>query len=222
MYISFEVSALISAVPAFILLYLFWDRFEDLFNDRTFVLYIVFGFIVGGIASLFFLILDYSSYSYLDLSIIFLTIFAFFTELMKFIIFNRKKLRDNYELPFHSYGFGLGFGAVFSLSLLYYYLNYNSLRIEDYLYILIFSFIVIIMHSSTSSLIGYGIFKREGMLLRAILLQIAFDLSLLPYVWGFSPFFWIFGIVIAIPLFLYIDKIQINALPSNKKGRRFR
>ncbi len=221
MYISFELSVLFSAIPSFILLYLFWERFEDLFNERTFIIYIVTGFIVGAFASVFFLILDYSSYNYLDLSIIFVTIFAFFTELMKFIIFNRKKLRNNYELTFYSYGFGLGFGAVFSLSLLYYYLNYNSVQILDYLYILIFSFIVVIMHSSTSSMIGYGIFRKEGLLLRAILLQLAFNLTLLPYVWGFSPFFWIFGIVISIPLFLYIDKIQINALPSNLK-RRFR
>ena len=230
---DFFVSSVVGFVPSFGILYFAWGKLEGLFNERKLFFNYFVGWIVGIIISVFFLIILVSTRAYLDLSIFSVILFAIFTEMFKYIYLNTPKNRKKYQLPYYGFALGLGIGAIWCVSLMYYYLRNVNLDSLGYLlvviYFLIFSTSLSSIHACTGAFLGYGIYKKypEKYLLISLGYMSIFNLTLLPFMWGMYPLFYIFGIIISIPLlYLKIYKgILIYTIPKEvmkkwKKERR--
>jgi hypothetical protein len=220
--VIFEISSMIGIAPAFILLYIIWGKFENFFDERLLFFNLVIGLIIGTAIAAIFLLISYSSAKYIDLSLIFIVTFAFFTELFKFIFLNRKKAQRTYIVTFNGMTFGLGIGAIWAVALTYYYSRmYFNIYIAFYFILLSFAFSLI--HSSTGSIIGYGIYinKRMRYLFNAILIMVLFNFTLLPYIWGFPPYYSVISLIIAIVVFYYLiyNRILIDTLPQELKRK---
>lgn len=220
--IIFQISAIIGIAPAFVLLYFVWDKFENFFDEKLFFFNLVMGLIIGTFIAAIFLLISYSSSKYIDLSFIFLVTFAFFTELFKFIFLNRKRAQRTYIVTFNGLTFGLGIGAIWAVALTYYYSRiFFNVYIAFYFVIMSFAFSLI--HSSTGSIIGYGIYTNRRMkyLFNAILIMIVFNLSLIPYIWGFPPYYSLISLIIALPVFYYMiyNGILLDTLPQELKRK---
>lgn len=220
--IIFQISAMIGIAPAFILLYVIWDKFENLFDERVLFFNLITGLIIGTAIAAIFLLISYSSSKYIDLSLIFIITFAFFTELIKFIFLNRKKAQKTYTVTFNGMTFGLGIGAIWTVALTYYY-SRTFFNIYIAFYFVLLSFAFSLIHSSTGSIIGYGIYinRRMRYLFNAILIMILFNFTLLPYIWGFPPYYSVISLIIAVLVFYYLiyNGILIDTLPQELKRK---
>lgn len=220
--IIFQISAIIGIAPAFVLLYFIWDKFENFFDEKFLFFNLVMGLIIGTAIAAVFLLISYSSSKYIDLSFIFIITFAFFSELIKFIFLNRKKTSKTYTVTFNGMTFGLGIGAIWTVALTYYY-SRMFFNIYIAFYFVIMSFAFSLIHSSTGAIIGYGIYvnRRMKYLFNAILIMILFNFTLLPYIWGFPPYYSVISLVIAVPVFYYIvyNRILIDTLPQELKRK---
>jgi hypothetical protein len=228
--LNFYVATIIGFVPSFGILYFAWGKLEGLFNEKKMFWNYFIGWLFGIIIAIFFLILKYSLYSYLDLSILFVIIFAIFTESFKFIFLNLPKKRGDYEQPYYGFALGLGISAIWSVSIIYQYLIYTTLDQLNYgitiISFLLLSIALSAIHASSGAILGYGIYRKEGLnsLMQAIGLQILFNFTLLPLIWGMHPIYYFIGIFIAIPyLYFKVYKgVLINVIPKGvrKKWRR--
>ena len=229
---NFYVATIIGFVPSFAILYFAWGKLEGLFNEKKMFWNYFIGWLFGIVIAIFFLILKYSLYSYLDLSLLFILIFAVFTESFKFIFLNLPKKRGDYEQPYYGFALGLGISAIWSVSIIYQYLIYTSLDQLNFAVTIIsfflFSIALSSIHASTGAVLGYGIYKKEGFngLLHAIGLQIIFNSTLLPLIWGMHPVYYFLGIFVAVPyLYFKVYKgVLLNVIPKGvrrkwKKGR---
>jgi hypothetical protein len=203
---DFSIATIISIIPVGVLLYDAFGKREDV-NDRGIFVYLITGFFAGIIISIFFLLLVSSARNYLDLSLFLVILFPFFTELFKFIIFNRRKYINKKEAVHYSFSFGNGMGAMFSLSLIYYYARGFSPSIFYYLVFLSFSFLYVFSFSSSGILIGKGIFeiKRRYNLINAIMVEMLAFLFLLPYMWSMIIYSSM-GILIMVPIYMFLRK----------------
>ncbi len=206
---NFFIAAVIGFVPSFGVLYFVWEKFEGLFDEKYLFFNYFIGWIMGIIIAVFFLIIISSVYYLLDMSIISMVFFAIFTEMFKYIYLNRPKYRGNYRLTFYGFSLGLGIGAIWIVSLAYYYLRIYPATSGDYI-IAAISFLILstslsAIHGATGSLIGYGIYRKmqEKYLLHSFGYQILFNFTLLPIVWLFPPIYYFAGIVIALPILYY-------------------
>ncbi len=206
--LNFYVSSIIGFVPSFAILYASWGNLEGLFSEKKLFFNYFIGWIIGIIIALFFLISMVAVRQYLDLSIIFVVIFAIFTEMAKYIYLNAPKKREDYALPYYGFSFGLGIAAIWSVSLTYFYLR-MPMSSTDYLIASISFFFLSIgmaaLHASTGSMLGYGIFKKdwEKYLLESFGFAILFNITLLPYIWGMPYYLYVFGVIISIPVMYY-------------------
>ena len=199
---EFSIATIIAIIPAGLLLYDAFGKREDL-DDRGIFLYLITGFILGIPVSFFFLILLSNARDFIDLSIFLVLLFPFLNELLKFIVFNRNRFIKNKNAVYFSFSFSVGIGAMFSLSLIYYYGRSYSPGILDYIIFLIFSSMYVISNASTGILIGEGIFgmKRKYHLINAIIVQILAFLFLIPYMWSMIIYSTI-GILIMMPIYI--------------------
>ncbi|MEM4057868.1 MAG: hypothetical protein QXO58_06090 [Thermoplasmata archaeon] len=220
--IIFQISAIIGIAPAFVLLYFIWNKFENFFDEKLLFFNLVMGLIIGTFVAAVFLLISYSSSKYIDLSIIFIITFAFFSELIKFLFLNRKRTSRTYIVTFNGMTFGLGIGAIWAVALTYYY---SRIFFDIYIafYFVIMSFAFSLIHSSTGAMIGYGIYvnRRMKYLFNAILIIILFNFTLLPYIWGFPPYYSVISLIIAVPIFYYLiyNRILIDTLPQELKRK---
>ncbi len=222
--IDFYIASILGFLPSFGILYTVWGKLEGYFNEKSLFFSYFIGWIMGIIIAVFFLIIKSSVYNTLDLSILSLLFFAIFTEMFKFIYLNMPSKRDNRELPYYGFSLGLGIGAIWSVAIIYQYFRAVTLTGGEYLlasvYFLLFSLSLSSIHASTGTWLGEGILKRnaEASLMRAFLLQMLFNLTLLPLLWGFPPLWYLGGIIIAIPVLYY--KVYKGYLLKVKSRRR--
>ncbi len=139
--LNFYVATILGFVPSFGIFYFVWGKLEGLFNEKKMFWNYFIGWIFGIIIAIFFLILKYSIYSYLDLSLIFIIIFAVFTESFKYIYLNLPKKRGDYEQPYYGFALGLGISAIWSVSIIYQYLIYTTPEQVEYVLIIISFFL---------------------------------------------------------------------------------
>ncbi len=206
---DFFVSSVVGFVPSFGILYFAWGKLEGLFNEKKLFFNYFIGWVIGIIISVFFLILIISVGDYIDLSIFSVILFAIFTEMFKYIYLNTPKNRGKYQLPYYGFALGLGIGAIWCVSLMYYYLRNVNMSPVDYsliiIYFIVFSTGLSSIHASTGAFLGYGIYKKEPE--KYILLSLGymaiFNLTLLPFIWAMYPLYYISGIIISIPLLYY-------------------
>ncbi len=223
--IPFLIATIEGFVPSFGILYFVWGKLEGLFNEKKLFWNYFVGWIMGVMIAIFFLILKYSVGAYLDLSIIFVLLFAILTESLKYVYLNIPKNRGSYQLPYHGFALGLGISALWSVSLIYQFLKYTTLEDAQYiiamLSLFLFSIALAAIQSSTGAILGYGIYSREGerYMLKAIGIQALFNLTLLPLVWDLSPVYYFLGLFIAIPyLYSKVYKgVLINGIPREVK-----
>ena len=214
---NFFVASVIGFVPSFFVLYFVWGKYEGLFDEKYLFFNYFVGWIIGLVIGVFFLIIMSSVWYLLDLSIVSMIFFAIFTEMFKYIYLNRPKYRGNYRLTFYGLSLGLGIGAIWLVSMVYYYIRSYPKNAVDYA-VALFSFSLLAValsaiHGATGSMIGYGIYKKqqEKYLLQSFGYQILFNFTLLPFVWLFPPYYYFIGIVIAIPVLYY--KVYKGILP---------
>ena len=214
---NFFVASVIGFVPSFIVLYFVWGRYEGLFDEKYLFFNYFVGWIIGLMIGVFFLIIMASVWYLLDLSIISMIFFALFTEMFKYIYLNRPKYRGNYRLTFYGLSLGLGIGAIWLVSMVYFYIQNYPQNIVDYAVALVsFSLLAVALsaiHGATGAMIGYGIYKKkqEKYLLQSFGYQILFNFTLLPFIWLFPPYYYFLGIIIAIPVLYY--KVYKGILP---------
>ncbi len=205
---NFYMASIIGFVPSFGILYFTWGHLEGLFSEKKLFFNYFIGWIAGIVVSLFFLIGVVSVRDYLDLSVLYLLFFGFFTELLKYIYLNTPNKRRDYALPYYGFAFGLGISAIWMVSLSYYYFRDPMDTLE---YVVAFASFIIMslalssIHASTGALLGYGIYKNfwEKYLLQSLGLQMLFNLTLLPYVWNFPSFYYFIGVFIGFPVLYY-------------------
>ena len=214
---NFFVASVIGFVPSFIVLYFVWGKYEGLFDEKYLFFNYFVGWIMGLVIGVFFLIMMASVWYLLDLSIISLVFFAIFTEMFKYIYLNRPSFRGNYRLTFYGLSLGLGIGAIWLVSLAYYYLRNYPSDYGDYT-VSVFSFFMLgvalsAVHGATGAMLGYGIYKKnaEKYLLSSFGYQILFNFTLLPLMWLFPPVYYFFGLIIGIPVLYY--KVYKEILP---------
>ncbi len=202
----FDISSIFSAIPFFISIYILWKYLKNEEYSRGILKNILTGMIIGLISGLVFVIISSGVYPYMDLSIIFIILFPIYLEILKFIIYQRKKYWGKIETVFYGYGLGSGLGATFSVSLLYYYFYIHiNLSYFDYFGLLIFSSSLIFINVSTTTLISYGICKKNRRILEdSIMIMILYFITLLPYIWGFETYYFSWSIIYVIP-FYYVS-----------------
>jgi hypothetical protein len=224
---AFYIGAIVGFTPSFAILYLSWGKLEGLFHEKKMFWNYFIGWIIGVIIAIFFLISKYSVGAYLDLSILFVIFFALFTESFKFVYLNFPKKRGDYELPYFGFALGLGISAIWSVSVIYQYFRYANLSEAQFIIAIISMFLLSFglssIHAATGAIIGYGIFKgeRKRYLLKAFELQILFNLTLLPLIWGLNPIYYFFGIFIGVPyLYSKVYKgVLLNVIPREVGDR---
>lgn len=201
---DFTSSALISIIPAGIILYNAFGKRDDV-DDRGIFLYLFSGFISGIFVSIFFLLLISSARNYIDLSLFLVLLFPIFTGLLNFVVFNRKKYIGNKNAIHFSFSFGAGMGTMFSLTLIYYYARSFTPSIPDYFVFLVFSFVYVLSFSSTGIIIGKGIYesRKRYNLINAFLIEMLAFLFILPYMWSMILYS-IMGILIMVPIYMVL------------------
>ncbi len=222
--IDFYIASIVGFLPSFAIFYVVWGKLEGYFNEKKLFFNYFIGWIMGIIIAVFFLILKSSVYKALDLSILSLIFFAIFTEMFKFIYLNLPSKRRDKELPYHGFSLGLGIGAIWSVAIIYQYFRSVSMTSQEEflasIYFIIFSLALSSIHASSGTWIGDGIINgnAEGALLKSFLLQIVFNFTLLPLIWGFQPLYYLGGIFIAAPVLYY--KVYKGYLLKVKGKRR--
>jgi len=225
--LAFYIATIVGFVPSFAILYFYWGKLEGLFHEKKMFWNYFIGWIMGVIIAVFFLISKYSVGAYLDLSILFVIFFALFTESFKFIYLNFPKKRGDYELPYFGFALGLGISAIWSVAVVYQYLRYEQLSEVEYaisiVSLFLFSLGLSAMHAATGAIMGYGIYKgeKERYLLKAFVLQILFNFTILPLIWNLYPLYYFLGIFIGMPyLHSKVYKgVLINVIPREVKRR---
>ncbi len=206
--LNFYLAAMVGFVPSFGILYFAWGKLEGLFSEKKLFFNYFIGWIIGIVLSVIFLMSMVSVWQYFDLSVLFVIFFSMFMELVMYVFLNRRKVRGDYSLTYYGFALGLGFAAIWNVSLTYYYLR-MPMSTYDYALATI-SFILLslgmaAMNASTGALMGYGIYKNEWekYLLMSFGLQIVFNLTLLPYIWNLPVYTYFFGVFISIPVLYY-------------------
>ncbi len=199
----FDISSIFSAIPFFYGIYLLWKFVDKETNERQIIKNIFTGMIIGLISGLFFVFLSYGVYSFLDLSLMLVIIFPIYLEMVKFILYQRKKYWGKRETVLYGYGLGIGIGATFSLSMLYYYfVMHQNVSIIDYLGLLLFTFSMVFINITTTLYISYGICKKKRkMLENSMVIMILYFVTLLPFIWGFDIFYVSWNIVYVYPFY---------------------
>jgi len=207
--VNFYIASIIGFLPSFLVFYLTWGKIEGYFDEKSLFKSYFIGWLMGIPIAVFFLILKSSVYTALDLSILSLIFFAIFTEMFKFIYLNMPSKRKSREVPFSGFALGLGIGAIWSVAIIYQYYMNTPLTQSSYLlaslYFLVFSFSLSAIHAVTGTWLGMGLLEgnTERYMLRAFLMQMIFNLTLLPLIWGFPPPWYLGGVVLATPLLYY-------------------
>ncbi len=221
----FQIALLGGVIPPLLISYWTMGNFEGLFDDKKFFFYLVIGFMIGIVLSLFFIILSYSTSSYLDMSIIFVIFFALLMELTKFVILARKKIKKDFRLVFYGSALGLGIAGTFIAGLSYrYYLVHDIFGFEEVLSFILMAFSLSYTQFMCGFFVAKGIATKEitRYMGYSFVLQALYNICLLPYIWNFHPYI---TAIITAPfiflLFIIPDKIK-KTLPkeARKKLRR--
>ena len=232
MNIELQIGSLMGIIPAIIVLYFIWGKFEGFFKDKLLFFHFVLGIVLGAIIGVVYLILIFIEGYNIETSILILVIlFALFTEMLKFIILNRPKYHNAYDTTYYGFAMGLGMGAMWISTLMTRKLTENPAAMSDpytYIFYLCLSFSGIMIHSSTGAILGYGIanFKRKWAITFSLTIQAIFNIILL-LILTFADFEGIGVIVTVIYSFLILyhivyNDLLINTLPQNLRKKLIR
>ena len=220
---NFYAAVFVGFIPSFVLLYWIWGKLEGLFNEKKLFFNYFVGWIMGIIIAVFFLIMKVSIAPYLDLSILGMLFFGVFTEMFKLVYLNFPSKQRDRELPYQGFALGLGIGSIWIVAIAYQYFVNHILNTEDFVLASISLTILSIGLSSVHAVGGtwiaqgirennwqYGVFKSS-------MLQIVFNMSLLPFVWNWHYFYYFWGIFLSFPLLYYkVYKEYLLNIPKQK------
>ena len=206
---NFYAAVFVGFIPPFALLYWIWGKLEGLFNEKKLFFNYFIGWIMGIIIAVFFLILKVSIARYIDLSILGMLFFGIFTEMFKLVYLNFPSKRRDKELPYQGFALGLGIGSIWIVALSYQYFVNHILTTSDFIFASI-SLVILSIGLSSSHAVG-GIWIARGIrednwqsgVLKASMLQIIFNMTLLPFVWNMHYLYYFWGTFISFPVLYY-------------------
>lgn len=151
---SITGSTIFGIAVALIVMWLSLKRYEGFFDDKTMFKSLIIGFFTGFLA---FLIEALTS----DVGILFIFIFPFMEQFLKFMGINLPSYHDKRETIIYGLVLGLGFGSIYMPLLIV--LAFRSLNTS--LSLLIGSLAIgigyILFHGGTGCMLGYGVSKSE-------------------------------------------------------------
>ena len=226
------VSSIIGFAPAIFLLFILLRRYEEFFKESKIFQAFAAGMILGMIFTVAHLVSDDFLLSALDLSIIgFVILFAAFEEGAKLVILNFPRLQLKHETVYYGAALGLGIGsmAIIAISVKVFLTSpediTNPLTVIG---LIVLSFNFSLLHSATGVIIGYGSAKGEGMkwYFRATVLHAAYNLVLLPFMWGVPGALYgslFVSTLIALGLFIFVLRdLMPEAVPADMQKKRRR
>jgi hypothetical protein len=226
------VSSIIGFAPAVFLLFILLRRYEEFFKESKIFQAFAAGMILGMIFTVAHMASDDFLLAALDLSIIgFVILFAAFEEGAKLVILNWPKLQLKHETVYYGAALGLGIGSMAIIAISFKVFLSAPEAITNPLTVIgliVLSFNFSLLHSATGVIIGFGSTRGEGMkwYFRAAILHAAYNLVLLPFMWGVPVALYgslIVSTMVAAGLFLFVLRdILPEAVPSDmlKKRRR--
>lgn len=177
------VSLVIGAGPAFGLMYFTLKDYtfpaveKPFFNDRKVFMFFAIGIIVGVIVFAF---EDWGNRSAsAETAIALLLGFAIMEELMKFVVLNFPRFQRKVDTAFCGVGFGLGIATTFTFATIYvFFLDVGNVQIAEVIAGFLLGFMFVLLHGSTTGLIGTGIARGEAQVyfIEALLIHIGFAL----------------------------------------------
>jgi RsiW-degrading membrane proteinase PrsW (M82 family) len=225
-------SSIIGFAPAVFLLFILLRRYEEFFKEKKIFQAFAGGMILGMIFTIAHMASDDFLLSALDLSFIgFVILFAAFEEGAKLVILNLPRLQLKHETVYYGAALGLGIGSMAIIAISFKVFLDDPSAIGNPLTILglvVLSFNFSLLHSATGVIIGYGSAKGEGMkwFFRAAVLHAAYNLVLLPFMWGIEGA--LFGslfvaTLVALGLFLFVLRdLMPDAVPPEMQKKRRR
>jgi len=175
------LSLVIGAGPALGLMYFTLKDYtfpaveKPFFNDKKVFLFFAIGIIVGVIVFGF---EDWGTRSATPETAIGLILgFAIMEELMKFVVLNFPRFQRKVDTAFCGVGFGLGIAATFSFATVYvFFLDVGNVQIAEVVAGSLLGFMFVLLHGSTTGLIGTGIARGEAQMyfIEALLIHIGF------------------------------------------------
>jgi hypothetical protein len=141
-------------IPSLILLFISLKDYEGYYKEKFIFLF----FIIGIIAGIFSIIIEYLTLSIAFLSII---LFPILEHLIKTVILNFRRFHKKREITIYGLSLGVGFGSVFTP----YYIIITTQNQPGNISTLIFAFIsslsIILLHGATGVTIGYGVYSSN-------------------------------------------------------------
>ena len=141
-------------IPSLILLFISLKGYEGLYKEK----YIFLFFIVGIIAGIISIIIEYLTLSIAILSIL---LFPILEHLIKTMILNLKRFHKKRETTIYGLSLGVGFGSVFTP----YYIIITTQNQTGDISNLILAFLgslgIILLHGATGVAIGYGVYSSN-------------------------------------------------------------
>ena len=106
--------------------------------------------------------------------------FALMEELMKLVILNFPRFQKKVDTAFYGLSMGLGIAATYTFATVYVFLSDNGgkLQVEDVAIAAMLGLLFVLLHGSTTTLIGIGVARGDvnGYFPEALLIHIAFAL----------------------------------------------
>jgi len=175
------VSLVAGAAPAFGLMYFTLKNYtfpaveKPFFKERKVFMFFALGIIIGVIVFAF---EDWGNrYAGPETAIALILGFAVMEELMKLVVLNYPRFQRRVDTAFCGVGFGLGIAATFTFAMIYVFLlDVGNVQVVDVVAGSLLGFLFVLLHGSTTGLIGVGVARGEAQayFIEAILIHLGF------------------------------------------------
>ena len=204
------IIGLIAFSPPILLLYFYLGDREEEFKHEKMVLYMAYGIVIGTV----FCVLEIK---YM-VSIVMMVFLAFFEELTKYVVLNRRALQGKKEAVWYGASMGFMIGGITVGEMMY--VDYMAGSSMDAQWVVSFfglAFSYSAMHGATGTILGYGSYSGGGMryLWKAFFIHILFVLVFFLSIMGILAVL----ILVAYTAFNYVRAYDMVVGERFKTGR---
>ncbi|HJX04249.1 MAG TPA: hypothetical protein VJ489_00355 [Thermoplasmata archaeon] len=187
---------------------------KPFFDDRKLFSFFALGIVLG---MLIFAFESWGSSVSSDQTLVLLIVlYALMECLMKFVILNFPRFQRKVDTAFYGLSLGLGIASTYTFSTIFFSLASPdvSVGVFEYVAFSLLGLPIVLVHGSTTTFIAIGVVRGDRIpyLSQAILVQLGYNLLMIPFFWG-EPYIY-FSLVGATAVALYsYHKIYTLSLP---------